>query len=51
MSAYELDREMMEAWINWTEAELKAAEAKGKYDKLKAEFDKRLEEDQIKFEI
>jgi hypothetical protein len=43
-SAYQLDREMMAAWLKWSRAQEEADRAKAEYDKAAREMKKRLEE-------
>ena len=44
-TAYQLDREMMAAWLKWSKAQEEADRAKAEYDRAMFEFMKRIKED------
>ena len=43
-SAYQLDREMMAAWLRWTKAQEEADRAKAEYDRAASALKKHMEE-------
>jgi hypothetical protein len=47
-SAYQLDREMMAAWLKWTKAQEEADRAKAEYDKAAFAMKKHMEEHKAK---
>ncbi|NLA52515.1 MAG: hypothetical protein GX860_10405 [Alcaligenaceae bacterium] len=47
-SAYQLDREMMAAWLTWSKAQAEADRAKAEYDKAALAMKKYLEESKAK---
>lgn len=47
-SAYQMDREMMAAWLKWIKAQGEADRAKAEYDKAAFEMKKCLEEAEAK---
>ena len=47
-SAYQIDREMMDAWLKWIKAQEEADRAKAEYDKAAFEMKKCLEEAETK---
>ena len=47
-SAYQIDREMMAAWLEWTKAQEEADRAEAEYDKAAFEMKKCLEEAETK---
>ena len=47
-SAYQLDREMMAAWLKWTKAQEEADRAKAEYDQAAFAVNKHLEEHEAK---
>lgn len=51
MNAYELDRKVTDAWLKMLEAERLFQAARSEYDLLKTQLDKKLEEDQIRFDL
>ena len=44
-SAYQLDREMMAAWLKWSKAQEEADRARAEYNKAAFEMKKRLAQD------
>ena len=47
-SAYQMDREMMAAWLKWNKAQEEADRAKAEYDRAAFELGKYLEEAETK---
>ena len=47
-SAYQMDREMMAAWLKWIKAQEEADRAKAEYDTAAFEMKKLLKEDETK---
>jgi len=47
-SAYQLDREMMAAWLKWTKAQEEADRAKAEYDRAALAMKKHMEEHKAK---
>jgi hypothetical protein len=47
-SAYQLDREMMAAWLKWSRAQEEADRARAEYNKAAFEMKKRLKEAEAK---